>query len=94
MADTLDVMLAARAKRHGDFRDHARFAQGLKRVLQVEVQYIQLPAMHREAIEMILHKIARIVAGDPNYHDHWDDIAGYARITRERLPAPDGEGGP
>lgn len=88
MTDPIASMLAERGKRHGDFTDHSRIAQALKRAVQCESRYVGLPDMHREAIDMILHKVARIVAGDPNFHDHWDDIAGYARITRERIPEP------
>lgn len=84
--DDLAAMLSARRKRHGDFTVQARIAQNLKRQVMDEENYARLSAVHREGIEMILHKIARIVAGDPDFHDHWDDIAGYARITRERLP--------
>ncbi|WP_257617167.1 hypothetical protein [Campylobacter pinnipediorum] len=34
---------------------------------------------------MIAHKIARILAGNPNYKDHWDDIAGYATLVSKEL---------
>jgi hypothetical protein len=34
---------------------------------------------------MILHKIARIVNGDPNWSDSWRDIAGYATLVADRL---------
>ncbi len=33
-----------------------------------------------EAIEMILHKISRIAAGNYYVKEHWDDIAGYAQL--------------
>ena len=39
----------------------------------------------REGLEMIAHKVGRILAGNPSFPDHWFDIEGYARITRERL---------
>lgn len=34
-----------------------------------------------ESLDMILHKIGRIIAGDPTHADHWDDIAGYAKLV-------------
>lgn len=46
-----------------------------------------LDRMLCETIEMILHKIARIVAGDATFPDHWHDISGYADITYVRLPS-------
>ena len=33
-----------------------------------------------EALEMIAHKIARILSGDADYADNWVDIAGYAQL--------------
>lgn len=44
------------------------------------------------AIDMILHKLARIACGDPNYVDNWHDIAGYATLVeRELLKGKDNE---
>ena len=34
---------------------------------------------------MIQHKIARILNGDPNWKDTWDDIAGYAKLIGDKL---------
>jgi len=82
-----DDLLAERGKVHGEFKDHARVTQGLKLVMQNEGRYGLLPLHHREALEMIVHKIGRILAGDPNHRDHWDDIAGYARLVSQRIPA-------
>jgi hypothetical protein len=78
------VDLAEKKRTHGDFNDHARLAQALKDAVVNDRS--RLIPIHREAIDMILHKIARICAGDPNVHDHWDDISGYAKITSERIP--------
>jgi hypothetical protein len=82
-----DDLLAERGKVHGEFKDHARVTQGLKLVMYNETRYGLLPAHHREALEMIVHKIGRVIAGDPNHRDHWDDIAGYARLVSQRIPA-------
>jgi hypothetical protein len=38
-----------------------------------------------EAMDMIFHKIGRILNGDPNYADSWIDIAGYAKLVADRL---------
>jgi hypothetical protein len=32
---------------------------------------------------MILHKLARVLSGNPDNADHWDDIGGYARLGRD-----------
>ena len=79
-----EELLSERKKTHGDFNDHARITQGFKDVIRNDRS--RLLPIHNEAIDMILHKIGRICAGDPDVHDHWDDIAGYAKITSERIP--------
>ena len=38
-----------------------------------------------EALDMICHKIGRIINGDPDYADSWHDIAGYAQLVADRL---------
>jgi hypothetical protein len=59
--------------------------QGLKKTARFEPGWLNLTDVQREALEMILHKIGRIVTGNPNEPDHWLDIEGYARLARERL---------
>jgi hypothetical protein len=48
----------------------------------------KLSVSQREALEMILHKIARILNGDPNFKDSWTDIIGYARLVERELSEP------
>lgn len=38
-----------------------------------------------QSLEMIQHKVARILNGDPDYPDSWIDIAGYAQLVADRL---------
>ena len=49
------------------------------------VEGFELDNDQLEALDMIVHKIARIVNGDPNYSDSWVDIAGYAKLVSDRL---------
>lgn len=79
--DTTDL-LAERETTHGAFDEHAGVTQALKSVVQARDGWMRLDHQHKEAIEMILHKIGRILAGNPNYDDHWADIAGYAELGR------------
>lgn len=85
MADPTDALLDERGKQHGDFTDHASVTQELKEVMWHDPHYEKLTAVQREALEMIAHKIGRILAGNHNHKDHWDDIAGYARLVAQRL---------
>ena len=50
-----------------------------------------MPTVHREALEMIVHKIARIVNGDPNYIDNWIDICGYSKLVIDEIISYDKE---
>lgn len=86
MTDATTELLAERGKTHGDFGDHALITQTLKRVMNSQPSWVELAYTQQEALEMIAHKIGRILAGNPNFRDHWDDIAGYARLVAERCP--------
>lgn len=86
--DALDATLRDRGERYGDFLTHAAIAQYLKRGVTQQAGWGRCGDMQREAIEMIFHKIARIINGDPNYADSWHDIAGYARLVEQRLEKP------
>ena len=70
---------------HGDFADHARVTQMLKTVIQNQPNWKNLNAMQRESLDMIVHKMGRILAGNPNHADHWHDIQGYAKLIEDRL---------
>ncbi len=76
--------LAEREKTHGSFETHAQISQKLKLVCYTFSQS-ELSQDQKEAIDMICHKLARILNGNPNYHDHWHDIAGYATLVANRL---------
>ena len=83
----IDKILAEREKTHGDFKNQAKTAQRLKFTLREQSKDWQIDFSHtqQEALEMICHKIARIVAGNPNFVDHWRDIAGYATLVADEL---------
>jgi len=83
----LNQILTERGERYGKFVNHARISQSLKRVIadQLEARPLLLTADQQEALEMICHKIARIINGDPDYADSWQDVAGYAQLVADRL---------
>ena len=84
-AQMIDDVLTERGKRYGVFRQHAYIAQGFKLIMMQEEGWNRLADDQKEALEMIAHKIARILNGDPNYVDSWIDIAGYAQLVADRL---------
>lgn len=80
-------VLEERGQRYGKFLTHAAVTQRLKWVVrdELETRNKGLPADMSEALDMICHKIGRIINGDPNYADSWIDIAGYAQLVADRL---------
>ena len=79
----IESTLAERGARYGEFHTHAEISQSLKKIVLAERKLLE--PYQREALEMICHKLARIVNGDPNYADSWLDIAGYAQLVVQEL---------
>lgn len=77
--------LIQRGNKYGEFKDHANITQSLKTIFHETLGWVRLEAFQKEALEMIAHKIGRILNGDPNYHDSWHDIVGYAKLVADRL---------
>ena len=74
---TLNEILNDRSKTHGKYGDQAQLSVRLKRIMKTD----NLSFVQQEALDMICHKMARIVCGDPDFADHWLDIAGYAQLV-------------
>jgi hypothetical protein len=83
----VDGILNDRAKDYGKFKDGAALMQGIKRLLAEHARvHDKLFADDQwEAIEMIVHKMGRILNGNPDKVDNWVDIAGYATLVADRL---------
>lgn len=88
----VDMILSERARTYGTFLSNAATAQQLKTCLHSQVNWHVLPVDCKEAIEMIMHKISRIINGDPEYLDSWHDIAGYAMCVANRIEQESGAG--
>ena len=82
-----DTFKQDRGLTHGDYSLRAELAQRLKEQLRSSTNWSvdALSAPQRESLEMICHKMARILEGDPNHLDHWADIAGYATLIVNEL---------
>lgn len=79
------ALTTERGRVHGDFTDVSDISQKLKAVVREGKSFERLTDTQIEGLDMILHKIARAVSGDPNHKDHWDDVAGYAHIVSQRI---------
>ena len=80
----ITTTLEERGSRYGKFAEHSRITQNIK-AMMAEGNWFDLQPDQKEALEMIAHKIGRILNGDPNYADSWIDIAGYAKLVADRL---------
>lgn len=78
-------VIAERDARYGTFQTYAAAVSQLERATLpiLLTRSTPLPTHKEEALKMILRKIARILSGDPDYRDSWDDIAGYALLGAE-----------
>lgn len=81
----VDAVLDERGKRYGEFSGHAKITQELKGVMVKCDNWSKLSHSQKESLEMIAHKIGRILNGDPNYADSWVDIAGYSQLIVKEL---------
>ena len=83
----VDATLDARAVEYGKFIEGAEVMQMLKRVVLNALNNRDKMLAHdqAEAMDMIIHKIGRIINGNPDVVDHWLDIAGYAQLVADRL---------
>ena len=78
----IDATLEERGGRYGLFSGHARITWNIKRAMAESPNWGKLTDAQHEALEMIAHKIGRILNGDPDYADSWNDIAGYATLVQ------------
>lgn len=79
------AILSQRRSTHGDYTVNARVAQQAIEIWAREPSWYKLTHVQRETLWMIAHKVARILGGSPNHRDHWDDVAGYAVLTADRV---------
>lgn len=88
MTQDIAATLAERGTRYGEYDEHARITQNLKSVMHGTPKWATLLPHQKETLEMVAHKIGRILNGDPMYHDSWHDIVGYTKLTADYLAPP------
>ena len=88
----IDKTLAERGTRYGAFSEHARITQNLKRAMIDSPNWSKLSDDKREALEMLQHKVGRILNGDPEFHDSWHTwlVTPNWSLTRYRKAVRDG----
>lgn len=78
MTEPRDPLLQEREKTHGSFETNALTWSRLCK----SSDYNRLNERQKLALTIIFMKIARLEQ-QPNIKDHWDDIAGYAKLGSE-----------
>lgn len=78
-------LLVEREKTHGSFAHNAMISQELKAIFAQPRPGVHPPSRseHREALDMIALKLSRILSGQADFKDHWQDISGYALLAME-----------
>ena len=85
MTNIVNEVLANRETRYGSFDENAGVSVGLKDILRSGRSWDNMRPYQKEALDMIMHKAARIVNGDPDYDDSWIDICGYSQLVVDEL---------
>ena len=80
-----DEILEQRGSRYGEFKDQAKLVQGFKQIMMSGRNWEQLKPYQKEALEMIQHKISRMLNGDPMYEDNIEDILGYGKLMLDQM---------
>jgi hypothetical protein len=82
---SIEATLSQRHSTYGAFDEHARITQNIKRAMIDSPNWETLSDDKREALEMLAHKMGRILNGDPEYKDSWHDIIGYTKLVEVTL---------
>lgn len=79
------AIITERSKIRGAFTEQARVSQNLKHSMRDAAGWDNLPPAHKEALDNIANKMARLLTGDPNEIDSWADISGYAELILKEI---------
>ena len=79
MTDSNFSPLPDRDRQHGGVAAVGEISQAIKAIMRSSRNWPRMDSGGRESLDMIAHKIARILAGaNPCDPEHWEDVAGYA----------------
>jgi hypothetical protein len=89
MLNDISATLKERQSTYGSFDDHAMITQNIKKAMVDSKNWRLLSESKKECLEMVAHKIGRILNGDPDFHDSWHDIIGYVTLIERELRPKD-----
>lgn len=76
-------LLEARQQTHGDFSQNAIYGQELRTIFRSSPRWPQIPPIQREALDNMATKLSRILSGQGDCAEHWEDLAGYSKLALE-----------
>jgi hypothetical protein len=83
---SVDDILQSRSNTHGDYAKKCVTIQAIKNAMRnSDHSWHLLRHDIQESLDMFATKIGRIIHGDEECIDHWQDIEGYARLISQRL---------
>jgi len=80
-------ILEERGNRYGEFDDLAEISQALKDTwyMKANLNFKEPTDAMNEAMEMVLHKLSRMINGDRYYEDNIIDIQNYLELYRQEV---------
>lgn len=81
----IDETLNERGTRYGEFSKNADLSQSLKQTLHKAPNWNELPNYMKESLEMVMHKISRLLNGDFTYEDNVVDMLGYTQLMLDEM---------
>lgn len=88
--DNINETLNARQSTHGTFSESAETVQCIKHIMRKSPNWSKLLPVQREGLEMIVHKLGRVLHGDALLLDSMRDVIGYAQLVLNELAQTDG----
>jgi hypothetical protein len=86
MKDDVSGLITERERTVGDFTEQSEVIEYTLEIWMGARNWGRLAPFQKQALRMLLHKVGRVLVGDPNEVDHWRDGEGYLRLARQRLP--------
>lgn len=76
------MIIPNRDHQHGGIDAVGNVAQNIKAAIRSGQNWHRLTNGEREALDMIAHKLARVLSGaNPHDTEHWEDLAGYPQAV-------------
>jgi len=82
---TIEAMLVERGAKYGDYVEGTQIAIRLFAAATDAPGFKRMDPGQQYAMFMFCAKMARLLNGDPNHRDSWEDIAGYATCVLNTL---------